>query len=622
MGVVFAFMLGAGCSARGPRGSRPLLLLCMPRYVGESMNNTKDLPFAVADARRPLLHRHGHARVPVPVVGARAQARRRPSRWRSTCGRWASCCSDTPRWRWPSPSSRRATRSRHAGARRPGASRWSPLARARRRNGVLAVGAGAAARPAVRGVLHGVGVQLGQPVAVRRSGPRGSRPALVLPADVARHDACRPSCCSALRSRSRDCWRCQATRASQLAAVWAFVLIPATSCDRPPSDAVRRHPPHVLHRAADGGARGGRMGLLLCRRRRGERRPRCVSAALAVGIAEPVLFQIRNHPNQNVYFSPGHRRPSGRLRPLRHGLLGQLRPAGGGWSAAEAERAQMPVVVTANAWEVAVVDAARFPRNLRSASGSRAATIWTSACSRVPDRTCSTPSAHPDIVHRVTTSDGTPLCVVLRGPSTRSWRHGCQQTGARPMTDADCKREPSPISASSGRAIRTAKDFSDRLELFNDIFNPLVSDRRRQGTPRGGDRRGHRPVRQRSWRRPAPRTSSPSSRRTRFASSRRTPGGARSDHLPERDRRSPAADRRSRLRVFDRRAAPHSGPGSGGRAAYRALRPGGTFAVWLYGREGNALPGPRGLALVAHAPAAAPRARSVRRRSTLRSGST
>jgi 4-amino-4-deoxy-L-arabinose transferase-like glycosyltransferase len=47
-------------------------------------------------------------------------------------------------------------------------------------------------------------------------------------------------------------------------------------------------------------------------------------ALLAAGLAEPLLFQIRNHPNQ-----PDRRRPARGVRPVRNGLLGQQHAAGG-----------------------------------------------------------------------------------------------------------------------------------------------------------------------------------------------------------------------------------------------------------------------------------------------------
>ncbi|PYR33272.1 MAG: hypothetical protein DMF90_21395, partial [Acidobacteria bacterium] len=46
-GVVFAFLMAARLFGRRAGWIAAVLLIAMPRYLGESMNNTKDLPFAV-----------------------------------------------------------------------------------------------------------------------------------------------------------------------------------------------------------------------------------------------------------------------------------------------------------------------------------------------------------------------------------------------------------------------------------------------------------------------------------------------------------------------------------------------------------------------------------------------
>jgi hypothetical protein len=137
--------------------------------------------------------------------------------------------------------------------------------------------------------------------------------------------------------------------------------------------------------------------------------------ALAIGLAEPVLFQIRNHPNQTVYFSPMIGGPRGAFGRYDMDYWGNCVLEAVEWSAAQAERAKMPVVITANAWEIAVVDMMRFQSlafrlqrhggahlDIRLLKGSRREVLGT--------------DGNPDIVHRVTTADGTTLCVVMEGP--------------------------------------------------------------------------------------------------------------------------------------------------------------------------------------------------------------
>ena len=199
----------------------------------------------------------------------------------------------------------------------------------------------------------------------------------------------------------------------RLAALWAFVLIPATY-------AIVRHltlydgirhmffivPPMAVIAAA------GWDHLI------GTARPKTAMAAaclVAVGLAEPLVFQIRNHPNQNVYFTPLIGGPRGAFGRYDMDYWGNCVLQAVEWSAGQAERARMPVVVTANAWEIGVVDVLRFPSlafrlrrdggyhlDIRLLKGTRQDVLATSEL--------------PEIVHRVTSADGTPLCVVLSGP--------------------------------------------------------------------------------------------------------------------------------------------------------------------------------------------------------------
>ena len=84
------------------------------------------------------------------------------------------------------------------------------------------------------------------------------------------------------------------------------------------------------------------------------------AAALTIGLAEPLVFQIRNHPNQTVYFSPIIGGPRGAFGRYDMDYWGNCILQAVSWSAEQAERARMPVVITANAWEMAVVDKMRF----------------------------------------------------------------------------------------------------------------------------------------------------------------------------------------------------------------------------------------------------------------------
>ena len=199
----------------------------------------------------------------------------------------------------------------------------------------------------------------------------------------------------------------------QLAAMWAFVLLPATA-------AIVRHvslydgirhmffivPPMAV--IAAGGwdfvlaSSRGRMRL-------------AATVALVVLVAEPVVFQIRNHPNQNVYFTPLIGGPRGAFGRFDMDYWGNCVLEATRWSADQARQAGMPLGVAANAWEVLVMDKDRYPSlwfrqarhggyhfDIRLLKGSAQEVLGT--------------AGNPDVLYRVTTADGTPLCVVLPGP--------------------------------------------------------------------------------------------------------------------------------------------------------------------------------------------------------------
>src|SRR5262249_32940333 len=85
-------------------------------------------------------------------------------------------------------------------------------------------------------------------------------------------------------------------------------------------------------------------------------------AAFVVMIAEPFLFQIRNHPNQAVYFTPMAGGPRGAFGRYDMDYWGNCILEATGWAAAKAERAGMALGVASNAWEILAMDTGRFKR--------------------------------------------------------------------------------------------------------------------------------------------------------------------------------------------------------------------------------------------------------------------
>jgi hypothetical protein len=142
--------------------------------------------------------------------------------------------------------------------------------------------------------------------------------------------------------------------------------------------------------------------------------------ALALGSLEPLVFHVRNHPNQNVYFSPIIGGPHGAFARFEGDYWGNCMLQAVEWSANLAVEARVPLVVwSANLWEAIAADVPRFKSliaagrrstdhhlDIRLLRGSREAVLVT--------------ASRPDVVHTVTTADGAALCVVLPGP--RYWQ--------------------------------------------------------------------------------------------------------------------------------------------------------------------------------------------------------
>jgi 4-amino-4-deoxy-L-arabinose transferase-like glycosyltransferase len=198
----------------------------------------------------------------------------------------------------------------------------------------------------------------------------------------------------------------------QLSAIWLFTLVPAAlAVVRHLSlyDGIR-HMYFIVPPVAVAAAAGWDFALAA--------RPRfqsAVAVVLALGIAEPIVFQIRNHPNQNVYFTPLMGGPRAAYGQFELDYWGNCVLQATRWADGEARRAGIPVGIAANAWEILAVDQPRFPSlwfrrreqdgyhlDVRLLKGQRKAVLDT--------------NASPDVLHRVTMADGTPLCVVMPGP--------------------------------------------------------------------------------------------------------------------------------------------------------------------------------------------------------------
>jgi hypothetical protein len=139
-------------------------------------------------------------------------------------------------------------------------------------------------------------------------------------------------------------------------------------------------------------------------------------ALLLVGLAEPLVFQIRNHPNQHVYFSPVTGGPRAAFGRYDMDYWGQSMLQAVTWAAGLAERAGMVVVLSGNPAQVVSADAGRY-HSVAFVSRASGAYHLDIRLLRGPGDSVREFAARGDVLYRVTTADGTPLCVVLPGPA-------------------------------------------------------------------------------------------------------------------------------------------------------------------------------------------------------------
>jgi hypothetical protein len=163
-----------------------------------------------------------------------------------------------------------------------------------------------------------------------------------------------------------------------------------------------------------------------------ESRTRLVAGLLvAVGIAEPLVFQVRNHPNQNVYFSPVIGGPRGAFLNFEMDYWGNCVLSAVKWSNEQAQLARMPLVVTGNAWEVVIVDTYRF-RSLVFERSYRNSSHLDIRLLKGPRQAVLDTNARDDVVHRVVMADGTPICVVVPGRAYPQLKERLAQVAAWP----------------------------------------------------------------------------------------------------------------------------------------------------------------------------------------------
>ncbi|MGE0704338.1 MAG: hypothetical protein AB7F99_02990 [Vicinamibacterales bacterium] len=139
-------------------------------------------------------------------------------------------------------------------------------------------------------------------------------------------------------------------------------------------------------------------------------------ALLTVGLLNILIFNVRAYPNQAAYFNEVTGGPSGAFGKFDQDYWGNCMLQAVKWSAETAERARMPLTVWGNPNHLVWADAARFPQ-LAVAERQRDFHHLALRLNRGRAEGVRELAARPDALHRITTPDGAVLCVVLPGPN-------------------------------------------------------------------------------------------------------------------------------------------------------------------------------------------------------------
>jgi hypothetical protein len=145
------------------------------------------------------------------------------------------------------------------------------------------------------------------------------------------------------------------------------------------------------------------------------------AAALAVGIVRPIVFMVREHPNQVVYFNELTGGPAGAYGRYEMDYWGNCLLQAVKLVDAMTPTAVQPVV-SGRPLHIVQADAARYPRIAvtEAHAGLHAFELVLSRGSRAEVTQL---AARQDALARVTTRDGALLCTVLPGPASPAVRH-------------------------------------------------------------------------------------------------------------------------------------------------------------------------------------------------------
>ncbi len=154
-----------------------------------------------------------------------------------------------------------------------------------------------------------------------------------------------------------------------------------------------------------------------------------LAVLLALGLLEPLLFQVRNHPNQVVYFQPLVGGPRGAVGQFDLDYWGNCLFQAVQHAGRLAEVAGRPVVISGPRWRMLRSDARRVPLVQVVQPPTTRHDLQVTLL-RGTREELSTFQARRAVLWQVTTHDGAPLCAITPGPRFDDLRRRLEATGA------------------------------------------------------------------------------------------------------------------------------------------------------------------------------------------------
>jgi hypothetical protein len=138
-----------------------------------------------------------------------------------------------------------------------------------------------------------------------------------------------------------------------------------------------------------------------------------VIAVLVAGCLEPLIFMVKNHPHQIVYFNSAVGGPRGAYRNYELDYWGNSLLTAGEWTSKLARRSGTFLRVSGSPGSLVATNLVRFPALVPTRAQEAHVEIRLLRGSR---NTVTILANRADALHVVRTADGAPLAVVLPGP--------------------------------------------------------------------------------------------------------------------------------------------------------------------------------------------------------------